>query len=84
MVLHDIGIDFIVIKDPAVFGDPGDAEIRRSEPVKILSAAARDGMRHQFGLVAELIKVLVGKMCVHKNCDQYESQRQYGQQSKKD
>ena len=80
MVRHDVRIRLVVIQDGPVGGDPCDAEISASQPVKIVLPVEGHSLRDQLGLTPKLLELFICKMIIQKSRSETE---RYGQSSEK-
>ena len=66
VVGHEVGVRLIVVQDGPVGSDPGDAEIRASQPVKIVLPVEGNRLRDQLGLTPQLLELFICEVIVQK------------------
>ena len=68
MVVHVVGVRLIVVQNGSVGSDPGDAEVRVPQPVKIVLPVEGHSLRDQFGLPPKLLELFICEVIVQKYC----------------
>ena len=64
MVGHEVGVRLVVVQDGSVGGDPGDAEVRAPQPVKIVLSVKGHSLGDQLGLTPQLLELFICEVIV--------------------
>ena len=84
MVRHDMRIRLVVVQNGPVGSDPCDAEIRVSQPVKIVLSVEGNSLGDKLGFTPQLLELFICEVIVQKYRGKTERYGQSGEKNEPD
>ena len=84
MVRHDMRIRLVVVQNGPVGSDPCDAEIRVSQPVKIVLSVEGNSLGDKLGFTPQLLELFICEVIVQKYRSETERYGQSGEKNEPD